>query len=136
LPEVSRFANQHGLKEIEVDAYGFTDPAIAVPRSRFWNCQSPTDMDEEKWAAVSANMILDAQNCEWLMQYPHETLGGGSMLVFHLPSRIPPLGSSGGPPAINRTREMFGMSVDVRVLLLKLTRDPQRLADLGLVPSQ
>ena len=130
LPEVSRFADRHGLREIAVDSYGLTDPAIAVPRSRFWNCQRPTSQDEGKWAAVSANMIFDAHNCVWLLQYPQETLAGGSMIAFHLPGHIPPPGSAGGPPAPNEMRELFGLRTDIRVLLLNLARDPRELADL------
>jgi len=136
LPEVNRFANRLGLQEIAVDAFGFTDPAVAVPRSRFWNCQRPTSQDEGKWVAVSANMIFDTHNCAWLLQYPQEALGGGSMIAFHLPDHIPPPGSAGGPPASDETREIFGLRTDIRVLLLTLTRDPRKFTDFAAGPGQ
>jgi hypothetical protein len=136
LPEVNRFVGQQGLQEIKLDAYGLTDATNIVPESRFWNCQRPMDLDGGKWVAISANMIADAHNCEWLMQYPHQALGGGSMYAVHLPNPIPPAGSAGGPPAPDGVREMLGLRVDIRVLFLDLTRDPQKLADLGVVPNQ
>ncbi len=77
LPEVERFVTQHGIQSIPLDHYGYTDVAFSVPQSHIWNCESPTAADAGQWVAVSANMISDVRNCRWLLQYPHETLGGG-----------------------------------------------------------
>ena len=87
LPEVKRFADQHGLQRIAVDEYGFNDPTVVVPQSELWNCQKPTAANEGQWAVVSANMIMDGHNCVWLMQYSHEPLAGGSMYAVHLPEQ-------------------------------------------------
>src|SRR6266478_7092692 len=89
LPEVRRFADQHGLQKIKVDEYGFNDPSVSVPQSEFWDCQRPTAADDGQWAVVSANMIMDGHNCVWLMQYPNHPLAGGSMYAVHLPEHIP-----------------------------------------------
>src|SRR5207249_2759021 len=76
LPELERFVEQHGLQRIAVDEYGFSDPTVFVPRAHVWNCQTPAPEDLGQWVALSANMILDGHNCQWLMQYPHEALAG------------------------------------------------------------
>ena len=89
LPEVKRFADQHGLQRINLDEYGFNDPTVTVPQSEFWDCQRPTAKDDGQWAVVSANMILDGHNCIWLMQYSPQPLAGGSMYAVHLPEHIP-----------------------------------------------
>src|SRR3989441_7779098 len=52
LPEVKRFADQHGLHRIDLDEYGFNDPTVIVPQSEFWDCQRPTAADEGQWAVV------------------------------------------------------------------------------------
>lgn len=68
LPEVKRFADQHGLQRIDLDPHGFNDPAVAVPQAQFWDCQKPTAAGDGQWAVVSATMIMDDHNCVWLMQ--------------------------------------------------------------------
>jgi len=127
LPEVKCFADRHGLEKINLDFYGISDPAPIVPQAQVWNCQRPAPGDGGKWAVVSANMILDQHNCIWLMQYPHETLAGGSMYAVHLPDPIPPAGSKRGPPLLSAHRELWGAPVDIdpRVLAVDLIRRPQ-----------
>jgi hypothetical protein len=88
LPEVERFVQRHGIETIGLDHYGYTDAAVSVPQSHIWNCESPTSADGGHWFAVSANMIADVRNCRWLLRYPHEALGGGSMYVVRLPEVI------------------------------------------------
>ncbi len=127
LPEVRRFAEQHGLQKINLDEYGFTDPAVAVPRAEVWNCQQPSAADNGKWAVLSANMILDGHNCAWLLQYPHEPLAGGSMYAFHLPERIPEAGSPGGPPLPSAFRQFAGAPIDMRGFFLDLMHNPEGL---------
>jgi hypothetical protein len=60
LPEVKIFAEQHGLRSIDLDEYGFTDASVDVPQSKIWDCQRPTPADAGQWAAISANMIMEA----------------------------------------------------------------------------
>ena len=72
-----------------------TDATVIVPQARVWDCQQPTSDDANQWVVVSSNMILDQHNCTWLMQYPHEVLGGGSMWAVHLPAAIPAARRSG-----------------------------------------
>jgi len=125
LPEVKQFADSHGIRKLQIDTYGFNDPAATVPQSEIWNCQRPTAADDGQWVVVSSNMILDSHNCGWLLPYPHEALAAGGMYAFHLPSPIPSAGAAGGPPA--EQREFVGFPVDVRVMFLGLVRDPDKL---------
>ena len=89
LPEVERFVEQHGIRSIGLDHYGYTDAAASVPGSYIWNCERPAAADGGKWVAVSANLIADVRDCRWLLRYPFEVLGGGSMYVVRLPEAIP-----------------------------------------------
>jgi hypothetical protein len=98
LPQVERWVRQRGLQHVLVDEYGFFDSTVYVPQSEFWNCQKPSPSDGGNWAVVSAGSILDAHNCGWLLQYPHEMLAAGSMYAFQLPAAIPAAGSPDGPP--------------------------------------
>jgi hypothetical protein len=125
LPDVERFARQHGLQDVPLDMYGFSDATAYVPRSRLWDCQAPTAADAGLWAVVSANQILDAHNCNWLMQYPHEPLAGGSMLAVQLPRTIPPAGTPGGPPPVETRRLFLGFPVEMRQMFLELYRHPE-----------
>jgi len=127
LPEVKRFADQHRLSRIGMDAYSLSDITGTVPQSEFWDCQRPTASDGGQWVAVSANMIQDSHNCLWLMQYPHESLGGGSMYAVHLPELIPPAGSPGGPPLPATFREFAGAPFDMRVFFLYYIHHPEKL---------
>lgn len=97
LPEVRGFAESHGLSTIDVDSR-FTPLVAAGPAARFWDCERPTNADRGTWVIVAASSILDAKNCAWLVRYPHETLGGGSLYAFRLPAEIPEAGQLGGPP--------------------------------------
>jgi Dolichyl-phosphate-mannose-protein mannosyltransferase len=127
LPEARRFAEHHGLQKINLDEYGFTDPTITVPQAEVWNCQQPTAADNEKWAILSANMILDGHNCGWLLQYPHEPLAGGSLYAFHLPEHIPEAGGPGGPPLPSAFRQFAGAPIDMRSFFLDLMHNPEGL---------
>jgi len=127
LPEVRRFADQRGLKILELDPYGANDPNVIVPQARFWNCQQPTPDDANQWVVVSSNIIMDAHNCIWLMQYPHEMLAGGSMWAVHLPPIIPPPGAAGGPPAASEQKQFLGFPQDFRLFSLNLVRHPEQL---------
>jgi len=127
LPEVKRFADQHGLRRIAVDEYGFNDPTVFVPQSEFWDCQAPTAAEDGQWAVVSASMIMDGHNCVWLMQYSHQPLAGGSMYAVHLPVPIPLAGSLGGPPLPSAYREFGGMPFDIQAYFLDLIHHPEKL---------
>ena len=127
LPEVKRFADQRGLKNPEVDTYGFSDLSSVVPGGQLWNCQRPAAADQGQWVVVSADMILDTHNCGWLLQYPHEELAGGSMYAFQLPAAIPAAGAPGGPPPASAQREFVGFPIDMRVMFLDIIRDPEKL---------
>ena len=130
LPEVNSYAEQHGFNEVLVDEYGFNDPTVYVPRARFWNCQEPQPSDGGRWAVVSADMIEDAHNCVWLLQFPHQALAGGSMYVFQLPDVLPAVGTPGGPPQASEFH-IFGLAMpgysDARLIFLNCIRDPNQL---------
>jgi hypothetical protein len=126
LPEVRDFADRRGLQVLDLDHYDMMDPTVFVPQARVWDCQQPTADDANQWAVVSSNMILDQHNCSWLMQYPHETLGGGSMWAVHLPSTIPAAGTRGGPPLVYERRTFLGMLQDPRLANINLFRHPEQ----------
>jgi 4-amino-4-deoxy-L-arabinose transferase-like glycosyltransferase len=127
LPEVKRFAEQHGLQRIGLDQYGFSNATVSVPQAQLWNCQTPTQEDAGRWVTLSANFILDGHNCEWLMQYPHEALAGGSMYAVHLPTPIPAAGSEGGPPRSSVFREFGGAPFDLRAFFTHVIEHPDDL---------
>jgi 4-amino-4-deoxy-L-arabinose transferase-like glycosyltransferase len=129
LPEVERIVQQRGVKHVLLDEYGFSEPEVYVPEAQFWNCQEPASADAGQWAVVSAGMIEDGHNCLWLMQYPHETLAGGSMYGFRLPDLIPAPGAPGGPPLPVDWHNFGGVPIqeDARLLFLNCIRDPRQL---------
>jgi 4-amino-4-deoxy-L-arabinose transferase-like glycosyltransferase len=127
LPEVKAFAEQHGLQNIALDEYGFTDTTLDVPQAHIWDCQRPTAADDGQWAAVSANMIMDGHNCIWLMQYEHVSLAGGSMYAVHLPNHIPEAGSLCGPPLPSEFREFAGAPIDIRSFFQNVIHHPEKL---------
>jgi hypothetical protein len=127
LPEVNRFALEHGLTDVPVDQYGFNDARAFVKGARLWDCQAPADSDAGRWVFVSANMILDSHNCAWIMGYPHEELGGGAMYAIRLPSPIPPAGSPGGPPPQSARRLFLNAPVEMRVMFGDLIDHPERI---------
>lgn len=133
LPEVGRFAGQHGLQRIAVDTYGFTDPTATAPQAQIWNCQRPTAADDGQWVVVSANFILDMHNCSWLMQYPHEALAAGSMYAVHLPPHIPAAGDPGGPPLPSAQREFLGLPVgiDMRLFFQDIAHHPEKVPPIA-----
>lgn len=128
LPEVESFVRQRGLKQVLLAEYGFSEPAAYVPQALFWDCQQPAAHDGGQWAVVSANYMVDAGNCVWLMQYPHQVLAGGSMYAVQLPEIIPAVGQPGGPPPPAAYRYLGGMrDFDPRSIFLNCIRDPQQL---------
>ena len=129
LPEVEDFVQQHGLKRVLLDEYGFSEPGMYVPESQFWNCQQPASEDGGQWAVVSANLIEDGHNCLWLLRFPHQALAGGSMYAFQLPTVFPAAGTPGGPPLPEEYHQFGGQTFpgDLRLLFLSCIRDPQQL---------
>ena len=127
LPEVKRFAEQHGLQKILLDEYGFSDPTPFVHQAKFWNCQKPAPQDAGQWVVISAGMILDGHNCGWLMQYPNEPLAGGSMYAVHLQYQIPAPGRPGGPPLPSAFRNLAGAPLDIQSLFVHLNQHPEDL---------
>ena len=127
LPEVAQFARQHGLADVPMDAYGFSDSRALVPNSRLWDCQAPADSDAGRWVFVSANLILDCHNCAWVMQYPNQALAGGGMYAIRLPSAIPQTGSPGGPPPPQARRIFLNGPMDMRPMFRELSDHPERL---------
>ena len=127
LPEVKRFADEHGLQRIALDQWAINDPAATVPQAELWDCQKPTAADDGQWVVVSANMIMDGHNCIWLMQYPHQSLAGGSMYAVQLPEQIPPAGSLAGPPLPSAFRQFGGAPFDIRFFFVDVMRHPETL---------
>jgi hypothetical protein len=125
LPDVEQFVLQRGLTDVPLDIYGMFDSRTWVPQSRLWDCQAPSAADAGKWAVVSADVILDAHNCGWLEQYPHESIAGGGMIAVHLPAPIPPAGSPGGPPPLEARRLFLGMPIEMRELFQSVARRPE-----------
>ncbi len=130
LPEIRQFVEGRGLSTVLLDEYGFSEPAVYVPQAQFWNCQEPSSADAGRLAVVSANMILESHNCPWLLQYPHQSLAGGSMYAFELPAVIPSPGSPGGPPLPGDFHNFAGTPgkwPDFRLIFLRPIRDPEQL---------
>jgi 4-amino-4-deoxy-L-arabinose transferase-like glycosyltransferase len=127
LPEVERFAEKQGLREIPTDWFSFSDPALIAPRVKPWNCEQPSAGDGGKWVAVSAVMILENHNCGYLRAYPHFPLAGGSMWIFQLPPHIPNAGTPGGPPLPAEYRDTFGLPIDYRAWMVETERHPEAL---------
>ncbi|HKW35481.1 MAG TPA: glycosyltransferase family 39 protein [Candidatus Acidoferrum sp.] len=127
LPEVKRFGEQHGLQKLLLDEYGFSDPTPFVPQARLWDCQKPAPEDAGEWVVVSAGMILDGHNCGWLMQYPNESLAGGSMYAVRLHTQIPAPGRPGGPPLPSAFRNLGGAPIDIQMFFVHLNQHPEDL---------
>jgi hypothetical protein len=129
LPEARRFAERRGVKDLALDAYGFTDVARVVPGARLWDCQKPEERDRGQWVVVSGSMILDGHYCPWLLGYPREEIAGGSMYAFQLPAVIPRAGSPGGPPLPAQFRQFGGMQADFdgRAMFVRLSEHPDQI---------
>jgi hypothetical protein len=130
LPEVEKFVSQHGLNNVLLDEYGFSEPQAYVPQAQLWDCQKPTFSEGGQWAVVSANLLADGSNCGWLMHYPHQELAGASMYAFQLPHLIPAAGMPGGPPTPENYRFFGGTGIngeDFRTIIGRCVRDPQQL---------
>jgi hypothetical protein len=129
LPEVESFAKRKGLNLVRVDEYGFSNPAVYVKGAQLWNCQDPAAADAGQWVVVSAGMIADGHNCQWLLKYPYEILAAGSMYAFQLPATIPPPGSPDGPPLPEQWRNLAGIPLkgDVRLIFLNCIEQPEQL---------
>jgi Dolichyl-phosphate-mannose-protein mannosyltransferase len=132
LPEARRFAERHGQQVIELDEYATSDPAAIFPQARIWDCQTPGPSDAGQWVLLSANMILDAHDCGWLMRYPHEELSNGSMYAVKLPAVIPPAGADGGPPLPDARRIFLGgpIGFDMRTMFLGVIRHPETILEV------
>ena len=131
IPEVKRFTEQRGLQTIALDWYGLTDSTKDVSGAYEWNCQQPSLSDGGQWAVVSANLIFDSRNCEWLLMYPHESLAGGSMLAVHLPQTIPSAGNPGGPALPSQYHPFFGFPLfDIRTMFLDLIQHPDKIPEV------
>lgn len=129
LPDIEQWSRNRHLQHVLVDEYGFSEPNVYVPNAVLWNCQEPAASDAGQWAVVSANMIAESHNCPWLLQYPHESLAGGSMYAVQLPFVIPAAGSDGGPPLPDAWHNFAGApgKLDLRLILLNCIRDPEQL---------
>ena len=127
LPQVERFAENLGLREIPLDWFSLSDAALVAPRVRLWSCEQPSDSDAGKWVVVSAVMILENRNCGYLLAYPHRALAGGSMWAFQLPLRIPKPGEPGGPPLAEDYRNPWGVPVDMRAWAIEAGRHPEEM---------
>ncbi|MFY9648199.1 MAG: glycosyltransferase family 39 protein [Terriglobales bacterium] len=130
LPEVQSFVLQYGLKQILLEDYGVSDPTAYIPHALPWDCQQPADRDGGQWAVVSANYLENSANCVWLLRYPHQVLGGGSMYAVQLPAMIPGAGQPGGPSLPADYHYFAGMhqeDFDMRSVLRNCIRDPQQL---------
>jgi hypothetical protein len=128
LPQVEKFVRQKALKQVLLDEYGMVEPAAYVPQAARWNCQQPAPNDGGQWAVVSANYMMDAGNCIWLMNYPHQVLAAGSMYAIQLPATIPAAGQPGGPPLAEDFRYIGGtQGFDLIAVFLNCIRDPQQL---------
>jgi hypothetical protein len=119
LPEAERFAERHQLKDVALDSYGISDDIAFFPQSHPWDCQLPGPNEAGQWVIVSANMILDAHDCSWLLGYPSEQLAGGSMYAFHLPSQL--------PPPVKNPRVFLGMPIDFKAVTLQVLRHPETI---------
>lgn len=130
LLDAESFVRRQGLKQVLLDAYGFSDPTVYVPEAEQWNCQQPRAADAGRWAIVSGNMIEDGHSCLWLMRYPHQALIGGGMYAVQLPQSIPAAGETGGPP-LPKDYHFFGgfsmMGEDPRQIFWNCISDPQQL---------
>lgn len=129
LLEVENFVRRRGLARVLIDEYGFSDPTVYVPEAKFWNCQEAAAADGGEWAIVSANLIQESHNCLWLLHYPHQAIGGGSMYAFQLPATIPPAGTPNGPPLPENFHKFAGTPFpgDIRLIWLDCIRDPRQL---------
>ena len=129
---VEDFVRTHNLQRIPLDYYGPSEAEPIVPQAVLWNCQNPSDADAGQWAVVSSNMIHDAENCGWLLQYPKRAIAGGSMYAFRLPSPIPRAGAAGGPPLPSAQKALFAFGPKnqpgFREVMVAIDRDPSHLA--------
>ncbi|MBV8552678.1 MAG: glycosyltransferase family 39 protein [Acidobacteriaceae bacterium] len=127
LYEVEQFVRRNNLSEIALDSYALSDDTPIVPQSYVWDCQTPTAKELGRWVIVSANELLDSRNCSWLLAYPSESIGGGSMLAFHMPSALPAEGTRGGPPRQSEKRSFLGMSFDGKAVFREAIQQPDHI---------
>jgi hypothetical protein len=124
------FVLRRGLTHVLVDDYGFSELQAYIPQATRWNCQQPSASDGGQWAIVSANLIADASNCQWLFQHLHFEIAGGSMYLFLLPHVIPPAGEPGGPPLPKDYKYFGGTNFhgkDMKAIFAACVDDPQQL---------
>ncbi len=86
LPAIREFMKLHGIRHIALDTFGSMDRSVYIAHYVQWRCERTHQLPEE-WAAVSAAQIAAFTNppstCAWLFAYPHWSLAGNSMFVFH-----------------------------------------------------
>ena len=124
------FVLRRGLTHVLVDDYGFSELQTYIPQATRWNCQQPSASDGGQWAIVSANLIADASNCQWLFHYLHFEIAGGSMYLFELPHVIPQAGQPGGPPLPKDYKYFGGTNFhgrDMKGIFAACVDDPQKL---------
>lgn len=129
LPQAAEWSREHHIEKIGVDEYGLTDPAESVPGGYLWDCQQPNADEAGQWEIISADEILDAHNCAWLLTYQHEPIAGGSMYAVKLPNPIPAAGSPGGPPAPGQARAWLGLPGDSRAQFIAMAHNPERIPE-------
>jgi hypothetical protein len=83
--ELKTFFDEHQVSAPYVDAnLAPLDPTVYIPGAREWQCENPASANQE-WVAVSPDRLVhEAPNCAQLLGYPSWTLGGGSIIVFHI----------------------------------------------------
>ena len=126
LPEVKRFAERRGLKDVAMDNYGISDDVPYVPQSHPWDCQAPG----RQMGAMGGGVGEYDSGCEQLrvaVALPREELAGGGMYAFHLPEEIPAAGTAGGPPVESERRTFLGMPFDFKAVTLEVLRNPETI---------
>src|SRR5712692_3949775 len=120
LPDVESFVRQHGLNQILLDEYGFSEPTAYVPQAQLWSCQQPSPADGGQWAVVSVSSIADGHNCLWLMHYPHQALAGGSMYAFSSRKRFPQRARPGVHPRLRLTAISAAFPASIQLQCFRL----------------
>ncbi len=123
--EVAAFAQAHGLSEIRIQPLIMADVRSWIPQGRLWNCQEAGPADAGNWVAVSASTLFSGRECSWMVKYPREPLGGGSMYAIHLPAALPAPGTQGRPVVQPSPLKKFGLDNDVASLYLSLLNHPE-----------
>ena len=121
LPEVEQFARQHGLADVPLDNYGFSDARVIVPQSRIWDCQAPADIRRGPLGVRLRQH--DSRRPQLRLDHAVSPSGAGGWRHVCDPASlpIPPAGTAGGPPLPAERRIFLGMPMDMRVMDRELT---------------